>query len=151
MQYFDNKWIRGELTEQEYKIRKEHYFSDIQKICREVDLITRLVIENINLHDGILFEIVIDNNIASISFLFGDNDTGYYKAYLQFENALCAAPFCIKEPIIILYDEYTQLDSGLCRLSLINSLEQEMCIDFKSISISLSKSNSHEYLSMLKK
>jgi hypothetical protein len=146
MKYFDEKWIDGELDDDEYETRIKEYQCDLQLLCKKSDLITEIVSEKINLHDAVLFSIQRTKEEILLHLLFGDMDIGYYRAIFKFKDIECINSFFIDKPVIILYEEYLLLSSGTYQLSLINSEKKEMCIRFSCVEISIFRSDKNEYL-----
>ena len=57
MKFFDDKFLSGELSEDEFNDRIQRYNNQIQLILKEANYKIKLLMETISLHDAKILEI----------------------------------------------------------------------------------------------
>jgi hypothetical protein len=112
MKYFTLDWCSGKLSDKETNRVYENYSKYINNIYKELPFTIKILAKNINLHDGIINEIIFysQNHELIIKCICGDLSLGYYNITLKYLNVSNLNGDKIKEcfngkQIEILYNE----------------------------------------------
>ena len=135
MKFFDDKFLSGELSEDEFNDRIQRYNNQIQLILKEANYKIKLLMETISLHDAKILEIKSYDKKVEFQILIGDNQTGRATLFLTFHTSRdikflrLALPFEIISYELDCDNEY--------KLSFTSETFQEIEIFFQDISILL--------------
>ena len=80
MKYFTKEWCFGDLDEKEINNIVKKYKAYIKSEYSKFPFVLKVLSSNINLHDGIVRNIIFDqnNNFVRTSEIFGDLEVGYF-------------------------------------------------------------------------
>lgn len=152
MKFYTLDWCRSRMPDTEIDRIYDSYQSYINSIYEELPHNLRNLITNVNLHDGIIKNVIISpsQNKLSMYGIFGDLQTGYTHLHLEytllnnFSIGDCSHIF-MDEEIEILSDEieFIRPDSYKHRILFNSGKEIEIC--FNKIELQMSPAAPSDY------
>jgi hypothetical protein len=152
MKYFTKDWCFSKLDDQEIEQRLKSYRDYIQEIYIKLPFVLKLLVRNINLHDGKLevVSFIPDKKALIIKGVFGDLELGYSVLeikYLMVSNVNVDLLISIfkNQEIEILSDEIEILTEHLFSHRILFSTQKDIDIQFKDIEIKVQNSTPKNY------
>jgi hypothetical protein len=88
MKYFTIQWASGDLPDKESSEVVVKYWQNIEKIKGKIPDQVYFFANNINLHDGLIKKLIINDNLnIDLVVLCGDLPNGYEKITINYTNA----------------------------------------------------------------
>jgi hypothetical protein len=121
MKFYTKKWYQGKLPHRESELIVKKYNQYFRKVLSKIPTLFRHHIKNLNLHDGLIDQFVIDKSKKEIclSLICGDNQRGYSKVEIKYKEpqGVGAATHKIRKLLQnrdteILYDEFDLSNDG---------------------------------------
>ena len=86
MKYFTKDWCFGKLDDKEYENVERNYQKYIENIYEDLPATLKILIKNINLHDGIIKKgtFLKKENLFELEGIFGDLNFGYFGLTLKY-------------------------------------------------------------------
>ena len=114
MKYFTLKWAKGECSEKEYEKAFDKYWKNLEKIKGQLPERTYYFAKNIELHDGLIKDILYDDNSTLIiTFTCGDIQEGYSEVSIKYTTSSISLPKIMEiirevqqNKFEVLYDEF---------------------------------------------
>jgi len=152
MKYFTKDWCYSNLNDHEIEKRLKDYRTYISSIYKKLPFVLKVLVQNINVHDGRLKSVcfVQDKKLLSLNGIFGDLESGYFFLeikYLKVSNPdvdLLTSVFSNQETVI-LSDELELLTEGLFSHRMFFSTKQDVDIQFNDIEITIKNATPKDY------
>ncbi len=152
MKYFTKEWCFSKLDDQEIEHRLESYRNYVQNIYKKLPFVLKLLVQNINLHDGKLETIYFspDKKNLILRGVFGDLESHYFELEIEYlrikneKNDLLDSVFKDQE-IEILSDEIEVLSENLFSHRILFSTQKYIEIQFEDIKFKIQNANPKDY------
>lgn len=147
MKYFTNKWFDENTSDDELNTIRDSYWESIKKISNKFSNQLFTLAFNTNLHDGIIFKVIIWESNSTIDLLIriGDLQNGYEDLQIKYFNAAIDKSIEVMlkdiindEDLEILYDEISIKGKDFAH-SFLFSNHNEIAIVFSSLEITKKK------------
>ncbi len=152
MKYFTKEWCFSKLDDQEIEHRLKSYRDYIQDIYKKLPFVLKILVQNINLHDGKL-EVVFfnkDEKILMLKGIFGDLESNYFILEIKYMSVcnlsvdLLASVFKNQE-LEILSDEIEVFAENLFSHRILFSTQKDIDIQFEDIEVKIQSASPGNY------
>ena len=146
MHYFDKDWQNDKISEQESEDRLNKYKQNVDKLISTADTLMLCYLKLLDFHDGIIKDLNYQGKQLLFEVILGDNRLGYHNCKIIFEGGNTNFDFSKKLPVCILYEEHMRYGPKYKTTFLLDSNDDELWINFTSISnVCLSLASYEEY------
>ncbi len=152
MKYFTEDWCFGKLDDQEWETIERNYHSYIESIYDSLPVTLKILVKNLNLHDGIIKKISFlkKENAFELEGVFGDLGFGYFGLTLKYNDVIPLNEALLKSTfedkrLEILSNEIEILDENKYSHKIIFDNGKEFEIKFKNLELKIIESRPESY------
>ncbi len=152
MKYFTKDWCFGKLDDKEYENVERNYQKYIENIYEDLPATLKILIKNINLHDGIIKKVTFlkKENLFELEGIFGDLNFGYFGLTLKYYEIKLLSQDLLKsifenKNLEILSNEIEKLNRQKYSHQIIFDNGHEFEIEFKNLELRLINESSESY------